>query len=293
MLGSIAGAICGSPYEGGSCEPARFKFFTDGCCFTDDTVCTIAVADALLSDGDFAAALRRWVSRYPGRGYGGLFINWATSTKGPYNSFGNGGAMRVSPCVMVAQSLEEAELFAEASARVTHNHPDGILGAKAIAAALWWAGHGVPSPELRQKLTDRFGYDLRASVASRAEIFGFSTLAEETVPDALVCALEAHSWEDAVRNAVRIGGDSDTVACMAGGIAEAQHGLPARWARRAYHGLPADMQEVLLALYAKARVPAPWLAEEPPETGGVERAVGRNRVSWLDSTLHWLRQRRL
>lgn len=84
MLGSIAGDICGSPYEGGSCAPARFKLFTDGCCFTDDTVCTIAVADALLSDGDFAAALRRWVSRYPGRGYGGLFINWATSTKGPY-----------------------------------------------------------------------------------------------------------------------------------------------------------------------------------------------------------------
>lgn len=113
---------------------------------------------------------------------------------------------------MVAQSLKEAELFAEASARVTQNHPDGILGVKAIAAALWWGGHGVLSPELRQKLTDRFGYDLRASVASRAEIFGFSTLAEETVPDALVCALEAHSWE----YAVRIGGDRDTVACMGG-----------------------------------------------------------------------------
>jgi ADP-ribosyl-[dinitrogen reductase] hydrolase len=266
MIGAISGDICGSPYEGGSCAPDhlqensnyRFKFFGNSAGVMDDTVCTVAVAEALLTDQDFAGALRKWVARYPGRGYGGRFNTWATSVTGPYNSFGNGGAMRVSPCALLAQSLEEVERLALASAQVTHNHVDGIRGAQAVAAATWWAGQGADGETLRRELQARFGYDFRESVECRAQTFHFSTLASETVPDALVCAIEATSWRQAITNAVWIGGDSDTLACMAGGIAEARFGMPATLASTAMSRLPPDMQDVLSKLYGRGGFVAPW-----------------------------------
>jgi ADP-ribosylglycohydrolase len=271
MLGAIAGDICGSPYEGGSCLPPHlaekpkygFQLFAQGSGLTDDTVCTIAIAEALLSDMDFAASLRRWTLRYPGRGYGRMFLTWATSTQGPYQSFSNGGAMRVSPCALLARTLEDAEQLATISAQVTHNHTEGLRGARAIAAAIWLARQGARGSDLRRELQNRFGYDLRAPVAARAQVYKFSTLAEETVPNALVCAIEADSWEQAVTNAVWIGGDSDTVACMAGGIAEAQFGVPLHWATTAIAKLPPDMLEVLRQMYERADVASPWLAREP------------------------------
>lgn len=271
MLGAITGDICASPYEGGSClpdhlvsEPAyRFKFFGMESGSTDDTVCTIAIADAMLTDKDFATSLRNWVARYPGRGYGGMFTSWATSVSGPYNSLANGAAMRVSPCALLATSLENAEELAKASAMVTHNHPDGVLGAVAIAAAIWWARAGATELDLRRELTARFGYNLPHSVAHRAQSYRFSTWASETVPDALLSAIEARSWKDSVVNSVWIGGDSDTIACMAGGIAEARFGLPRDIAETAMSKLPLDMQEVLIRLYDRAEIVAPW--DTPPK----------------------------
>ncbi len=260
MIGALAGDICGAPYEGGSCSRERFKFFDHGTGFTDDSVCSVAVADALLHHRPFDVSLREWVRRYPGRGYGGSFINWATSLKGPYGSFGNGGAMRVAACGWLGRSEDEVLQMAQRSAEVTHNHPEGLRGAQAIAAAIWWARQGNSPAEIRSRLAP-FGYDLHRSVGSLKEVWGFSTLAEETVPEALICALSATSWEDAVLHAVEVGGDSDTLACMAGAVAEARFGIPLKHAVSAWSRLPSDMQDVVRALYERAGAPAPWLVE--------------------------------
>lgn len=286
MIGAIAGDICGSPYEGGSCLPddlvsdpaCKLKLFAEGTIFTDDTVCTVAVAEALLTDMDFSVALRRWASKYPGRGYGGSFIDWVESAKGPYNSFGNGGAMRVSPCALLARSIEEAEYLAGLSASVTHNHPEGLRGAKAIAGAIWLAKQGGDEQSLRLTLMDRYGYDLLEAVASRAKVLSLSTRAIDTVPTALACALEAKSWEDSVSNAIWIGGDSDTVACMAGGIAEARFGLPPDYAAKAFSRLPPEMQEVMGHLYAKAELPAPWVCADLNSLAAVSTTASQEHI---------------
>jgi ADP-ribosylglycohydrolase len=267
MIGAIAGDICGSTFEMGSCKRADFRFFRAGSKFTDDTVCTVAVAEALLGDADFAGALRRWVSRYPNRCYGGMFVKWAAGTEGPYNSFGNGGAMRVAPAGLLATSLEEAEFLAEQSAAVTHNHPEGVKGAQAVAAAIWWARQGVGAAEMRVLLSQRYGYDLSATVAEMASTDAskrFSALAQDTVPQALIIALEANSWEDAVVYSVEVGGDSDTLAAMSGAIAEARFGMAPAIAARALKELPLEMQKVVTALYARAGLPFPWVTAPAP-----------------------------
>jgi ADP-ribosyl-[dinitrogen reductase] hydrolase len=261
MIGAIAGDICGSTFEKGSCPREKFQFFCAGSKFTDDTVCSIAVAESLLTPVSFADALRTWVRRYPNRCYGGMFVKWAAGSSGPYNSFGNGGAMRVAPVGLLATSLEEAELLAEQSASATHNHPEGIKGAQAIAAAIWWARQGLAAPEMRGMLSERYGYDLSKSVAelgSTPASTRFSALAHDTVPQALICALEAESWEDAVLNSVEIGGDSDTLAAMSGAIAEARFGISQSVAEKAFDALPGEMRAVLIQLYDRAGRPAPW-----------------------------------
>lgn len=258
MLGAIAGDICGAPWEGGACPKEKFMVFGFGAAFTDDTVCTIAIAQALLERRDIAATLRSWVNRYPNRGYGGRFIDWAQSDMGPYDSFANGGAMRVSPVALLATSLDEVDALADATAEVTHNHPEGMRGARALAGAVWLARQGLGADTLRAQLSERYGYDLSKTVAALSADFGFTVLADETVPMAIICALEATSWEDAVANAVAIGGDADTLACMAGAIAEARFGLPAQHALTAVCYLTAEMLEVLAALYARAGLAAPW-----------------------------------
>lgn len=264
MLGAVAGDIIGSSWEGSSCAELPLPLITDGSVLTDDTVCTIAIADALLRDIPFDDALRMWVRRYPGRGYGGAFYTWAHAEAAPaYNSFANGGAMRVSPVALVASSEDEVLSLAEKTACVTHNHPEGIQGAKAIALAIWFARQEMPQQEIRRQIQDRFGYDLRASVQARAENYGFSVLASETVPDALVSALEATSFEGAIRNAIAIGGDSDTIACMAGGIAEALFGMPKSLAKETQAELPQEMQDVLTQLYSKAGLSMPLRFEQP------------------------------
>lgn len=222
MLGAIAGDIVGSVYEGGQCDRDQLELFGFGSTFTDDSVCTVAVAEALMEaleagsadQADYAASLRRWAGANPGRGYGGMFVSWAHSTQGPYGSFANGGAMRVAAAGFLATSVEEALAWADASAEVTHNHVEGMRGARAIAAAIWLARQGLPAVEIERKVLALTGCASPMTVAHHAQTFGFTVRADETVPIALACALEANSWSEAVKNACHIGGDSDTIACM-------------------------------------------------------------------------------
>lgn len=258
MLGAIAGDIIGSCWEGSACANLPLPLITAQSTFTDDTVCTIALADALISGRPLAETLRRWVRRYPNRRYGGSFYGWAHAESAPaYNSFANGGAMRVSPAALLATSIEDALRMAEETSAVTHNHPDGVQGARAIAAAIWYARNGLRPAEIRARVETLSGYDLRGSVEHRASNYGFSVLASETVPDALVSALEAKSYEGAIRNAIAIGGDSDTIACMAGGIAEALYGVPQDIVQTLRSELPDEMYDVLRELYAFAGQPFP------------------------------------
>ncbi len=245
MIGAITGDIAGSIYEGRNIKTKEFPFFGDGCQFTDDTVCTIAVADCLINDGDFADFLRQYVRRHPYRGYGGLFREWAGSNMGPYNSWGNGSAMRVSPVAHVARDEAELLELAERSAAVTHNHPNAIAGAQGVALTMWMAMAGTGAAIIRREIADRFDYDLSRSVDDIRPDYSFDISCAGTVPQAITCALEAMDYEDAIRNAISIGGDSDTIACITGGIAEVMFGVPGEIAGQARTYLADDLIDAL------------------------------------------------
>ncbi len=245
MIGAITGDIAGSIYEGRNIKTKEFPFFGDGCQFTDDTVCTIAVADCLINDGDFADFLRQYVRRHPYRGYGGLFREWAGSNMGPYNSWGNGSAMRVSPVAHVARDEAELLELAERSAAVTHNHPNAIAGAQGVALTMWMAMAGTGAAIIRREIADRFDYDLSRSVDEIRPDYSFDVSCAGTVPQAITCALEATDYEDAIRNAISIGGDSDTIACITGGIAEVMFGVPGEIADQARTYLADDLIDAL------------------------------------------------
>lgn len=252
MLGAIAGDIIGSIYEAKPIKIKEFSLFGRGVTFTDDTVCTVAIADALLQGGDFAELLRHYVRRYPGRGYGGMFLRWALTPGMPaYGSWGNGAAMRVSPIGLWA--TDEAELLelAAHSAAVSHDHPDAIAGAQAVAFAIRLAHAGTGPAGIRSMIQDRFGYPLRETVGQIRTWYRFDISCKGTVPPAIVCALEADGYEDAVRNAISLGGDSDTLACITGGIAEALYGLPEDIALEARVHLDAHLQGVVDRFYAR------------------------------------------
>ena len=234
MLGAIAGDIIGSIYEHRDIKTKDFPLFGRGCTFTDDTVCTVAVADCLMRGGDFAEYLRRHVRKYPRRGYGGMFAEWALSDDMPaYGSWGNGSAMRVGPVAYAAYSENEVLALAARSSAVTHDHPQAVAGAQAVALATWMALRGAAAAAIGAAIEERFGYDLSESVDDIRAWYAFDISAAGTVPPALRCALEAADYEDAVRNAVSIGGDTDTIACIAGGVAEALFGLPGKVAEEA------------------------------------------------------------
>jgi ADP-ribosylglycohydrolase len=220
--------------------------------FTDDTVCTVAIADALMQGGDFADTLRAYVRRYPGRGYGGMFARWAMTPGMPaYGSWGNGAAMRVSPIAHWAR--DEAELLdlGAASAAVSHDHPEAIAGAQAVALAMWLARDGTEHSALRAIIEHRFGYDLEQTVDQIRAWYRFDVSCKGTVPPAIVCALEAEDYQDAVRNAISLGGDSDTLACITGGIAEILYGLPDEVGSEARALLDVPLRAVVDRFYEK------------------------------------------
>jgi ADP-ribosylglycohydrolase len=224
MLGAIIGDIVGSIYEFDNIKTKDFPLFGEKCFFTDDTVMTVAVADALMKDGsadDFIDSMKEFGRLYPDAGYGGNFGWWLTSDdREPYNSYGNGAAMRVSPCAWFAETLEEAEDLAERSAAVTHNHPEGIKGAKATAAAIFLARESKSKAEIKEYIEKKYGYDLNRTLDEIRPVYQFNETCQETVPEAIIAFLESTDFEDAIRNAVSLGGDSDTLAAITGSIAE-------------------------------------------------------------------------
>ena len=230
MLGAIAGDIFGAAYEHHALKRDYFDLFDAPRFFTDDTVLTVATADALLTDGDYAAAYRLWGNRYPGRGYGGWFLDWlGDPSRGPYNSFGNGSAMRVSPIGWAFDTLDEVLTEAERSAAVTHNHPEGIKGAQATAAAVHLARIGATKEEIRHEISSRFAYDLDRTVEQIRPDYSFDVTCQGSVPESLIAFLDADDLEHTLRLAISLGGDADTQAAIAGGVAEAFWGsLPGR-----------------------------------------------------------------
>ena len=255
MLGAIAGDIFGAAYEGNPIKRDDFDLFDRPRNFTDDTVLTVATADALLSDGDYAAAYRRWGRNYPGRGYGGWFLNWlGDPSLGPYNSFGNGSAMRVSPIGWVFDTLDEVLAEAERSAAVTHDHPEGIKGAQATAAAIHLARIGATKKEIRHEISTRFGHDLDRTIGHIRPDYSFDVTCQGSVPEALIAFLDADDFEHTLRLAISLGADSDTQAAIAGGVGEAfWGGLPERIEAEVRDVLDPALLEVVDRFSAKAR----------------------------------------
>jgi len=235
MLGAIIGDIAGSLYEFESPKTKDIELFAEGSRLTDDSIMTIAVgcacADSKLDDErDFKFSviwyMRRIGRQYPRAGYGGMFYRWLISDVMPaYNSFGNGSAMRVSPVAWVADSLEQAETLAKWSAEVTHNHPEGIKGAQAIAAAIYLARIGKSKAEIKDYIEKNY-YNLDFTLDEIRPYYEFDVTCQGSVPQAIQCFLESADFEDAIRNAISLGGDGDTIAAMAGAIAEAYYGVP-------------------------------------------------------------------
>ena len=225
MLGGIAGDIIGSRFEHAQIKIKSFELFNRQSMFTDDTVHTVAVADSLLTKTPYQVNFLRYFEQYPNAGYGNRFRRWARSNRPmPYGSYGNGSAMRVSPIAWYYDGLDKVLEEALHSAEVTHNHPEGIKGAQAVAGAIYMARTGANKGEIRAFVEERFGYDLSPTVEEIRADYGFNVTCQGSVPQALVAFLESEDYEDAVRNAVSLGGDSDTLACMAGSVAEAFYG---------------------------------------------------------------------
>ena len=247
LYGALGGDLIGSCYEWHNVKTKDFPLFGPRSRFTDDSVLTVATADALLRDGDFGAAYYLWGNRYPNAGYGGSFRRWlASSHPRPYNSWGNGSAMRVSPVGFYAQSIEEVLQKAGESAAVTHDHAEGVAGAQAAALAVFLAKCGRSKPEIKQAIEERFCYDLSSRTLDDLRPgFSFDVSCAGTLPAALLAFLESTDYLDAVRNAVSLGGDSDTIAAITGGIALAFYReMPEEIATEIERRLPADMFEV-------------------------------------------------
>ena len=254
MLGAIIGDIVGSVYEWHPIKTKDFPFFADNGFFTDDSVCTVAVAEILLHNLPPAETLQKWCQRYPGRGYGGNFSRWIyADPPEPYHSYGNGAAMRVSAAAFLnREDLAAALAAADKVTEITHNHPEGMKGARATTHAILFAFHGEDPADIRQVITTEYSYDLTKTVDEIRPDYFFNETCQGTVPQAITCALESVSYEDAVRNAISLGGDADTLAAIAGAIAEAMHSIPDEIKRQAedrYLAEAPDMLEVIHEVY--------------------------------------------
>lgn len=263
MLGAIIGDIVGSVYEWDNHRSKEFPLFSPRCDFTDDSVMTFAVAEGLLSGGttaDYAIAMQRLGRRYPGRGYGGRFAAWLEADDPqPYMSFGNGSAMRVSPVAWACRSLKEAEETALLTAMPTHDHPEGVKGAQAVAAAIYLARCSFSKEKIKDYIEERFGYDLHRRLDDIRPVYRFNETCQETVPEAIIAFLESTGFEDAIRCGVSLGGDSDTLTAITGSIAEAAYGIPADIRAAALAFLPEEFTDILHR-FGKIVVPAAELA---------------------------------
>lgn len=253
MLGAIAGDIIGSIYEFNNVKYKNCKLFTKESRFTDDSVLTVATMDSIINEKPFNENYKQWFRRHPDAGYGGSFIKWGFSDDfNPYNSWGNGSAMRVSPIGYYYNTLEEVLIKAKESALVTHNHPEGIKGAQAVASAVFLAKNNSSKEEIKHFIEDNFGYDLNESIDSIRAWYKFDVSCQGSVPQAIIAFLESSDYEDAIRNAISIGGDSDTIACITGGMAEAFYKeIPKFIIDEVYMRLPEEMIQVVKRFYLK------------------------------------------
>lgn len=231
ILGAIAGDVIGSAYEFNPMKKLNFELFIDraghrnSSSFTDDTVMTVAVADWLSNGGSLAKKMQNYGRLYPDAGYGGNFFRWIYAREPKaYNSFGNGSAMRVSPVGWAFNTLEETLDAAKESAEVSHNHPEGIKGAQAIASSVFMARKGKSKDEIKEYVMHAFDYDLNRTCNHIREDYSFDVSCQGSTPESIICFLESNDYESAVRLAVSLGGDADTMGAMAGGIAEAFYG---------------------------------------------------------------------
>lgn len=259
MIGALAGDIIGSIYEARPIKSKKFKLFGAGCRFTDDSVLTIAVARAILTGQPYGASVWELGNLYPNAGYGGSFMRWLSSSDPqPYNSWGNGAAMRVSP---VGFAFEDEELVlseARETAVISHDHREGIKGAQATALAVFLARTWRDRERIRDRIAEQFGYDMNRTVAEIRPGYRFDISCQGSVPEAIIAFLDSSSYEDAIRNAVSLGGDSDTLACITGGIAEAFYGpVAASIHRQVQERLTPELWAITDAFYRKyVRPPA-------------------------------------
>ncbi|WP_418439078.1 ADP-ribosylglycohydrolase family protein [Catenibacterium sp.] len=265
MYGAILGDIIGSPFEFDRGDKTKdFKLFSRRSHFTDDSVMTLAVCEALLKVGQDAtvkeiedtviSSMQSWGRRYPRAGYGGYFRRWLTARHPePYNSFGNGSAMRVSAVGWLYDSLEKTRTVAKATANVTHNHPEGIKGAEATASAIFMARNGSSKEEIKKYIENEFHYDLNRTLDEIRPNFHMDETCQKTVPEAIIAFLEARAFEDAIRNAVSLGGDTDTLGAITGSIAEAYFGISETLISECRNRINKDMRDVVDAFYSFVR----------------------------------------
>ena len=290
MYGAILGDIIGSPYEWNNRKSKDFPLFGKHSRFTDDTVMTLAVADGFMSvfnnaenhieygdevndsnkaivEESIIRSMKTLGLRYPNAGYGGRFIDWLRNGTEPYNSWGNGSAMRVSSAAWICSSLDKTREMARLQAAVTHDHPEGIKGAEALASAIFIARAGGTKDDIRMYVTDEFGYDLSGTCDSIRPDYRFDVSCQGSVPQSIIAFLEGTGFEDVIRNAVSLGGDSDTIGAMAGSIAEAYFGVPVELKEKCESMLTPDLKQVLKD-FAEEYLPDDYL---PPDSKTAEK----------------------
>ena len=285
MYGAILGDIIGSPFEFDRGDKTKdFKLFSRRSHFTDDSVMTLAVCEALLKVGQDAtvkeiedtviSSMQSWGRRYPHEGYGGYFRRWLTARHPePYNSFGNGSAMRVSAAGWLYDSLEKTRVVAKATANVTHNHPEGIKGAEATASAIFMARNGSSKEEIKKYIENEFHYDLNRTLDEIRPSFHMDETCQKTVPEAIIAFLEARDFEDAIRNAVSLGGDTDTLGAITGSIGEAYFGISETLISECINRINKDMRDVVDAFYSLVR------EDDSPNTNQmIEKAINQYYV---------------
>jgi ADP-ribosylglycohydrolase len=253
MFGASIGDIVGSVYEKREVKSTNFELFTKFSRFTDDTVMTIATADCILQDGDYTEFYQKYGQKYPEKGYGGTFQNWIfAENPQPYNSWGNGSAMRVSPVAYIFDDINDVLDEAKKSAEVTHNHPEGIKGAQAIAAAIFLANNDIDKAGIKDYVQKKFDYDLNRKIDDIRKTYKFDVSCQGSVPESIIAFFESTDFESAIRLAISLGGDADTLAAMAGAIAEAFYKeIPPFMLKECKNRLPNEFLKVIDDFYDK------------------------------------------
>lgn len=247
MLGAIVGDVVGSVYEWDNHRSKEFPLFGHASIFTDDSVLTVALAEAILTGADYAVVMREYGRRYPSAGYGGMFRRWlGDASMGPYNSFGNGAAMRISPAGWAYPTLEETLERARLYTAVTHDHPEGVKGGQVTAGAIWMARHGRSKAEIRDWAVSFAGYDFSRTCDQIRPGYRFNETCQRTVPESLTAFFESTDFEDAIRLGVSLGGDTDTLTCITGSVAEAFYGgVPPEIERETLSRLDEPLRDVV------------------------------------------------